>query len=136
MQATTTFDVRLRRLLQSLLTVRHPHLRPLETVTTGRHTVSLLYGEPSQCPPACDGVAGAVRAVHGAGLWVGDLLAAIGLDGVGRVVLTGVGCSWSLADPFADHPATRGRQDLRIAWRQRADLAELSKMPGDLLACG
>jgi hypothetical protein len=136
MEATTTFDVRLQSLLQPLLSVRHPHLQPLESVTTSPRTVSMVYGEPGPCRPDCDGVAGAVHALHTAGLWVGDMLAAIGMDSRGRVVLSGVGTSWSLADPFARHPATRGQEDLRIAWRQRADLAALSQMPSELLACG
>jgi len=123
-------------LLQPLLTVRHAHLRPLEALARGQESVSLHYGEPGPCAYGCDGIVGALRAVHRAGLWVGDLLAAIGLDSSGRVILTGVGSTWDLADPFAGHPAAGGVRDLRVGWRQRSDLAQLPRLSRDLLRCG
>lgn len=136
MQATTTFDSRLWGLLLTLRSVRHPHLRPLLSVSGREPMVSLRYGEPGRCPPGCDGIEGALRAIHRAGLWVGDVLAAAGFDGLGRVVLNGVGSDWDPGDPFAGHPSvTPGESDLRIAWRQRGDVLQMAGFASGLTRC-
>lgn len=135
MQATITYDTGLRRLLQPLLAVRHAHLRPLLAISANAHSLSLHYGRPDACQSPCDGVRGALRAIHAAGLWVGDVLAGVGLDELGRVVLSGVGSGWDLADPFAGHPAAVG-YDLRIGWRQRGDILQLDDISGALTRCG
>ncbi len=127
-------DVRLRALLQPLMSVRHAHLRPLEAVTSGANRLSLHYGEPQVCPPECDGLWGAVRILHAAGLWVGDVSRALVRDASGRVVLSGVGSVWDLSDPFADHPSA-GASDLRVTWRQRADRAQMGRLDPGLLSC-
>lgn len=127
MQAAIPSDTAWHRLLQPLLTVKHPHLQPLEIVSMRSDGMQLRYGQSGPCPPLCTGLWGAVRAVHGAGLWVGDLLSSLGLDGVGRSVLLGVGSRWVLTDPFAGHPSVHG-DDLRIGWRQRSDLHLLATL--------
>jgi hypothetical protein len=134
MRATIAYDVHLRRLLQSLLGVRHPHLRPLLAVRMGPPAISLYYGDPQPCARGCDGIQGAVRAVHRAGLWVGGLVPALGLDASGRIVLSGVGASWDLRDPFAGHPSARAF-DLRVPWRQSRDLHELDGVEDVLRQC-
>ena len=135
MRATTIFDPGLRHLLQPLLSLRHAHLRPLDAVTVGAGLVCLEYGQPGACEPGCGGLEDALLTVHRAGLWVGDVRAAVGLDDVGRVVLAGVGSSWDLSDPFAGHPATRGEPGLRVPWRQRADLAQVSRLAPQVRLC-
>jgi hypothetical protein len=132
--ARTSIDVQLRRLLQPLMSVRHAHLRPLEAVTAGRRHVSLHYGEPEACTPDCDGLWGALRVLHTAGLWVGDVSAALARDGSGQMILEGVGSSWELTDPFADHPSAGGA-DLRVKWRQRADREHLARVAGPHVGC-
>lgn len=134
MQATIVFDSALRRLLQPLLAVRHAHLRPLIAVQVSDTTLSLHYGQASACEAGCDGLRGALRAVHDAGLWVGNLLDSVGLDDRGRVVLTDVGTQWDLADPFAGHPSCTG-YDLRVKWRQRGDELQLQQVEGELTRC-
>lgn len=134
MQAAISHDARLRPLLQPLLSVRHPHLQPLEAIVVGEEGLRLWFGQPQPCGPGCDGVAGAVRAVHGVGLWVGDLLSTIGFDDDGRVVLNGVGAHWDLGDPFAGHPSVH-EYGLRIQWRQQSDLLQLVDLSGRLIAC-
>ncbi len=129
-----TVDAQLRRLLQPLMSVRHAHLRPLQAMTSGSRRLSLHYGDPEACSSGCEGLLGALRAVHAAGLWVGDLSKAISFDERGRVTLTGVGTAWDLIDPFADHPSA-GAPDLRVRWRQRADLLQLRSLPDHLVAC-
>lgn len=135
MPTITEFDVQLPSLLEALSGVRHPHVQPLLGVATAGGMWSCEYGESGMCWPGCDGLAGAVLAVHRAGLWVGRLRRAVSLDGHGRAVLSGVGSDWELADPFAGHPSVTGRPDLRIAWRQRGDLAQLSSLPPELRTC-
>ncbi|MEI2641094.1 MAG: hypothetical protein U0R28_00715 [Candidatus Nanopelagicales bacterium] len=134
MQATVVYDVSRRRLLQPLMGVRHAHLHPLTAVRAGSESLSLHYGEAGACGPACDGIAGAVRAVHAAGLWIGNILSAVGLDEAGRWVLSGVGSAWDLADPFAGHPAA-STHDLRIPWRQAADVRDLAELPVAVTHC-
>ncbi len=134
MQATITVDTGLRQLLQPLLAVRHPHLRPLVSVRDDARRLALYYGQPPACEPGCEGLRGAVRAIHGAGLWVGDLVSCIGLDNAGRVVLTGVGSTWDLRDPFAGHPAAH-TYDLRVRWRQQGDLLQLDQLADALISC-
>lgn len=134
MEATVAYDTALRRLLQPLLAVRHPHLRPLLAVQVSDATLSLHYGQSAPCTTGCEGLRGAMRAVHAAGLWVGNMLEAIGLDDLGRVVLSDVGAHWDLADPFAGHPSTSG-YDLRVAWRQRGDDLQLRDLECDLTQC-
>lgn len=134
MQATIDYDTTLRRLLQPLLCVRHPHLRPLQAVRITDGQMALHYGQTQECGAGCDGVAGALRAIHAAGLWVGNVLEAIGLDERGRVVLTGIGSHWDLADPFAGHPAVTG-YDLRVTWRQRGDELQLQDLENELTRC-
>ncbi|MEZ5185803.1 MAG: hypothetical protein R2720_08660 [Candidatus Nanopelagicales bacterium] len=134
MQITIANDHRVHPYLQALLPIRHAHLRPLLAVGVGARRITLHYGRPGPCLPDCTGVEPALRAIHDAGLWVGDLVEAVGLDDVGRVVLNGVGSKWELHDPFAGHPATRGEFDLRIAWRQRGDLLQLSRT-GSMTRC-
>lgn len=134
MQASVVYDVSRRRLLAPLMAVRHAHLRPLTAVRAGSAALSLHYDQAADCGPECDGLAGAVRAVHDAGLWVGNLLSAVGLDEAGRWVLGGVGSAWDLADPFAGHPAARG-VDLRIPWRQVADVRDLAELPAAVTHC-
>lgn len=134
MQALIEYDTALRRLLQSLLAVRHPHLRPLQAIRVSDSAMVLHYGQPGACDEVCDGLGGAVRAVHSAGLWVGTLVECVGLDERGRVVLSGVGLDWDLADPFAGHPSTTG-YDLRVKWRQQGDLLQLDDIEGALTHC-
>ena len=134
MQASVAHDVSRRRLLQPLMAVRHPHLDPLTAVRAGSSSLSLHYGQSDPRGPVCEGIAGALRAVHAAGLWVGDLLAAVGLDEAGRWVLSGVGSAWDLADPFAGHPAATGH-DLRIPWRQACDIRDLAGLPPAVTHC-
>ncbi len=134
MQATTPTDRAWHRLLQPLLTVKHPHLQPLEVVSLSPDGIRLRYGQSGPCPPLCTGLWGAVRAVHGAGLWVGDVLSSLGLDTVGRCALLGVGSGWVLTDPFDGHPAASG-DGLRIGWRQRADLHLLATLDQDTTDC-
>lgn len=134
MQATIDYDTTLRRLLQSLLAVRHPHLRPLQAIRITDGQMALHYGLAEQCGATCDGVRGALRSVHAAGLWVGNVLESIGLDDRGRVVLTGVGSSWDLSDPFAGHPCVTG-PDLRVNWRQRGDEFQLRELESELTRC-
>ncbi len=134
MQATIENDSVHRRLLQPLMAVRHPHLRPLQAVRVCDDALWLHYGQPGPCQLSCDGLRGALGAVHAAGLWVGDVLQSTGLDEQGRVVLAGIGASWDLRDPFAGHPSTTGF-DLRIAWRQRGDLLQLDDIESALTQC-
>lgn len=135
MLTTIEHDVRLQRLLQSLLSVRHSHLRPLLAVSVGPASIGLHHGQPGPCLPRCGGIHEAIRAIHQAGLWVGDLTSAVGFDEVGRVVLIDVGSRWDLHDPFRGHPSTRGESDLRIAWRQQSDLLQLANLSAALLRC-
>lgn len=135
MRATICHDEHLRDLLRPLLAVRHSHLQPLEAVGVSAEGYTLHYGQPDPCRPDCDGVPGALNAVHEAGLWVGDVLASVGFDNAGRVVLTGVGSSWNLTDPFAGHPSVTGF-DLRITWRQQGDLLQMADLMGRLVTCG
>ena len=135
MVETITSDNRLHRLLQLLLPVRHSHLRPLLAVAVGPSRIDLHYGQPGPCPPACGGVVAAVCSLHAAGLWVGNVRNALGLDACGRVVLGDVGSAWDLRDPFQGHPSARGGYDLRIAWRQHGDVLQLADMAADLLHC-
>lgn len=135
MLTTIEHDVRLQRLLQSLLSVRHSHLRPLLAVSVGPASIGLHHGQPGPCLPRCGGIHEAIRAIHEAGLWVGDLTSAVGFDEVGRVVLIDVGSRWDLQDPFRGHPSTRGESDLRIAWRQQSDLLQLANLSAALLRC-
>ena len=134
MQASIQYDTALRRLLQKLLVVRHAHLRPLQAIRVSDSDMALHYGQPGPCQAACGGLGGALRAVHAAGLWVGALVECVGLDETGRVVLSGVGSSWNLSDPFAGHPSTTG-YDLRVGWRQRGDLLQLHDIEGALTRC-
>lgn len=48
-------------------------------------------------------------------------------------MVTGVGASWDLSDPFAGHPSA-GDHDLRIRWRQAGDLHGLAGL-ADLAYC-
>lgn len=134
MQATIDYDTTLRRLLQSLLAVRHPHLRPLQAIRITEGRMALHYGVAEECGATCDGVRGALRAVHAAGLWVGHVLESIGFDERGRVVLTGVGSDWDLTDPFAGHPSVSG-SDLRVKWRQRGDDLQMCDLENELTRC-
>ncbi len=134
MQATIDYDTTLRRLLQPLLGVRHPHLRPLRAVRITEGRMALHYGEAQPCGSGCDGIRGAMRAVHAAGLWIGNVLESIGLDERGRVVLSGVGSAWDLTDPFAGHPSVT-EFDLRVSWRQRGDDLQLRDLEGELTRC-
>lgn len=134
MQASVVYDVSRRRLLQPLTAVRHPHLQPLTAIRASVGSLALHYDEAGSCGPACDGIKGAVQAVHAAGLWVGNVLAAVGLDDAGRWVLTGVGTAWDMADPFAGHPSASSA-DLRIRWRQAADVRDLSALPEAITHC-
>lgn len=134
MHTTVHHDVRLDELLDALIQVRHPHLLPLLAVHESGDGLALEYGQPPGCPKACDGVGGALEAVHEAGLWVGDVLDRIGLDEQGRVVLAAVGSDWDLRDPFAGHPSVRFA-DLRIAWRQNGDRLQFAEMSGPLVSC-
>lgn len=135
MLTTIEHDVRLHRLLQSLLPVRHSHLRPLLAVSVGPASIGLHHGQPGPCLPRCGGLHEAVRVIHQAGLWVGDLMSAVGFDEVGRVVLIDVGGRWDLRDPFQGHPSARGQSDLRIPWRQNGDLMQLANLSEALLCC-
>lgn len=134
MQATTDYNPALRQLLQPLLAVRHPHLRPLQAIRITEDRMVLHYGTAEQCDETCDGVRGAMRAIHAAGLWVGNVLEAIGLDESGRVVLSQVGSDWDLCDPFAGHPSVSG-YDLRVKWRQRADEQQMRDLESELTRC-
>lgn len=134
MQAAVSHDARLRPLLQPLLSVRHAHLQPLEAIVLAQQGLRLCFGQPGPCDTGCDGVAGAIRAVHEAGLWVGDVLSAIGFDDTGRVVVNGVGAHWDLTDPFAGHPSVH-EYGLRIRWRQQGDLLQLVDLAGRLITC-
>lgn len=134
MQATVVNDSALRRLLQPLMAVRHAHVRPLLAVRIARSELSLHYGQPGPCAAACDGIRGALDAVHAAGLWVGNLVESVGFDDRGRIVLSGLGSSWDLKDPFAGHPCTTG-YDLRVRWRQRGDLLQLEDLSEELMQC-
>ncbi|HNL52609.1 MAG TPA: hypothetical protein PKL68_11720 [Actinomycetota bacterium] len=134
MVGRTSFDAQLRRLLQPLMSVRHAHLRPLEAVTSGVSGLSLHYGEPEACVAGCEGLVGAIRALHAAGLWVGDLSSSLARYGSGRVILSGVGSTWELRDPFRDHPSAT-TADLRVAWRQRSDRDQLGRLAGHLVTC-
>jgi hypothetical protein len=116
-------------LLQRLLAVRHAHLMTLEAVVPTALGWRLRYGDPGPCRTDCDAVQGAVRSVHAAGLWVGNLMPLLVLDGSGRVVIGNLGATWDPADPFAGHPSTRGVSDLRIAWRQEGDRRQLPHLP-------
>lgn len=127
-------DGHLRRLLRPLMSVRHAHLRPLEAVTSGASRLSLHYGEAPACVAGCEGLWGAVQVLHDAGLWVGDLSDVMAVDDAGRVVLSRVGTTWDLSDPFSEHPSA-GPPDLRIRWRQRADREQLSRMSELLTRC-
>ncbi|HQR78758.1 MAG TPA: hypothetical protein PLT68_00915 [Actinomycetota bacterium] len=135
MPTITEFDVELSSLLEELSRVRHAHLRPLLSVTPMGNAFACEYGEPGLCPSGCDGLVGAVRAVHRAGLWVGGLRRAVSLDTHGRALLSGVGSDWDLVDPFAGHPAASGRPDLRIGWRQSGDRHQLWSLPRELRIC-
>jgi hypothetical protein len=134
MQATIDYDTTLRQLLQPLLGVRHPHLRPLRAVRISEGRMALHYGRAQECAVGCDGIRGALQAIHAAGLWIGNVLESIGLDERGRVVFTGVGSNWDLRDPFAGHPSVTG-YDLRVKWRQRGDDLQLSDLEGELTRC-
>jgi hypothetical protein len=134
MQATIPRNGQWHRLLQPLLTLDHPHLQPLKAVGLREGGMDLHYGQPGPCPPLCTGLWGAVRAVHGVGLWVGDVLGALGKDDVGRSVIAGIGSGWVLGDPFAGHPSVQGSH-LRIGWRQRADLQQLSALDAAVTDC-
>lgn len=135
MLATIDHDVRIHQLLQKLLPIRHSHLRPLLAVSVGPEHLRLHYGQPGPCLPMCGGIREAVRTVHGAGLWVGDVRTAVGFDDVGRVVLSEVGSQWDLADPFRGHPSTADRPDLRIAWRQSGEVLQLADLADSLMRC-
>jgi hypothetical protein len=135
MLGTIHHDVRIHQLLQRLLPVRHSHLRPLLAVSVGRQGIGLHYGQPGPCLPRCDGVRGALLAVHAVGLWVGDLRTSIGFDDIGRVVLSEVGSQWDVEDPFRGHPSTAGRTDLRVAWRQSGELMQLADLAETLVEC-
>lgn len=134
MQITIANDEHVHRFLQALLPIRHAHLRPLLAVGVGAQETTLHYGRPGPCLADCTGVDAALRAIHAAGLWVGNLIKAVSLDEFGRMVLSGVGSQWELHDPFMGHPSTRGTFDLRIAWRQRGDLLQLSRA-GSMTRC-
>ncbi len=134
MLGRTSIDVQLRRLWQPLMSVRHAHLRPLEAVTSGATRMSLHYGEPDACAPGCEGLWGALRALHAAGLWVGDVSKMVTQHESGRTILSGVGSAWDLRDPFADHPSAH-TSDLRVDWRQRSDLEQVGRLPEHLVRC-
>ena len=134
MQPITSQDAGLSTLLNLLIRVSHAHLRPLRSVQLATDGMRLGYGQPPVCEPGCDGVPGAVRAIHEAGLWVGTVLDRTGFDHQGRVVLGGVGTDWDMRDPFAGHPSVTGF-DLRIEWRQSGDLLQLANLPERLLEC-
>lgn len=135
MPTITECDAQMPDLLEALSHVRHAHLQPLLSVVRADGLIACEYGDPGGCPPGCDGLVGAVFAVHRAGLWVGPLRRAVSLDRRGRAVLSGVGSGWDLADPFAGHPSVTGQPDLRIAWRQRGDVNQLWAMPRELRVC-
>lgn len=134
MRATIDNDSVLRRLLQPLMSVRHPHLRPLTAVRIAGRNLSLHYGQPGPCDQSCDGVRGAMHRLHAAGLWIGDVVESLGLDERGRVVLSGVGAQWDLSDPFAGHPSVKG-YDLRVGWRQQSDDLQLQAIDNALTRC-
>ena len=134
MVGRTSFDAQLRRLLQPLMSVRHAHLRPLEAVTSGVSGLSLHYGEPEACVAGCEGLAGAIRALHAAGLWVGNLSSSLARYGSGRLILCGVGPAWGFGDPFLEHPSPT-IADLRRAGRQRSDRDQLGRLAGHLVTC-
>jgi len=134
MQATIPRNGQWHRLLQPLLTLDHPHLQPLKAVSLRDGGMQLHYGQAGPCPPLCTGLWGALRAVHGVGLWVGDLLSALATDDAGRSVIGGVGSGWVLGDPFAGHPSAQDA-GLRIGWRQRVDLQQLSALDAAVTDC-
>ncbi len=82
----------------------------------------------------CEGLAGAMRALHAAGLWVGDLSSSLARYGSGRLILSGVGSAWELRDPFREHPSAT-IADLRVAWRQRSDRDQLGRLAADMVNC-
>lgn len=121
-------------LLDNLMTVRHPHLVSLQSVNLAGGDMELVFAEPPQCRPGCDGVPGAMRALHASGLWIGTIVDHVSFDEHGRTVLVGVGSDWDLRDPFAGHPSVTGF-DLRIAWRQQGEQLQLEQLPTSLLEC-
>ena len=134
MLTTIEHDVRLQRLLQSLLSVRHSHLRPLLAVSVGQPASVCIMGSQGRAYRGAVAFtrrsARSTRQGCGSGtrppLWDSTRWAGW--------CLIDVGSRWDLHDPFRGTP-TRGESDLRIAWRQQSDLLQLANLSAALLRC-